>query len=170
MLPPQTYVPFDHSNREHIKHIINTRWRGCRIMVIISLILPLLFVFQWYGALILAYAISCLSNFIYLTRRFKNLYADLKQGEKLVIPFHPYPYCIPEVGRYYIQTNIDFYPYITIDKETYYWMDSTQVLYMEVAPRTHIIFDISAEEPPPVGETHPMLKTPSQVKERKRWN
>jgi hypothetical protein len=170
-LPPESYVPLDHSNREHIKHIINTRWKKHRVGLILSLLAPLLLLAMWHVlACLFVYVIVIIFNVINTRRRFSDLYADLKRGEKLIIPFHPYPYCIPEVGRYYIQTNIDFYPYITIDKETYYWMDSTQVLYMEVAPKSHIIFNINAEEPPPVGETHPMLKTPSQIKERKRWN
>lgn len=170
MLPKETYVPFDHSNREHINHIINTRWRKHRVNLVISMLAPLVFLAIAWPVCIFVYIVVIIVNIVHTRKKFGDLYADLKRGEKLVIPFHPYPYCIPEVGRYYIQTNIDFYPYITIDKETYYWMDSTQVLYMEVAPKSHIIFNINAEEPPPVGETHPMLKTPSQVKDRKRWN
>lgn len=169
MLPPEKYVPFDHSNAEHINHIIHTRWRNYRPIIIISYIVGLVTLI-YIPLFIAAYILISISHAIAISKRFSALYADKKRGEKLVIPFHPYPYCIPEVGRYYIQTNIDFYPYITIDKDTYYWMDTNQVLYMEVAPKSNIIFDISAEEAPEVGETHPMLKTPSQVRDRKRWN
>ena len=92
------------------------------------------------------------------------MFDDKKRGEKLVIPFYANPYCIPEVSRYYIKTDIPLYPYITIDRETYYWMDPSQVLYMEVAPKSEIIFNISAEEVPDFGEAHPILKMPSQRK------
>lgn len=169
MLPPETYVPFDHANREHINHIIDTRWRKFRPMMIISLLVPLVAIGAPFICLF-AYIIAICYNLLSYNKRFSALYADKKRGEKLVIPFHPYPYCIPEVGRYYIKTNMSFYPYISIDKETYQWMDSSQVLYMEIAPKSEIIFNISAEEAPVIGETHPMLKTPSQLKDRSRWN
>ncbi len=169
LLPPETYVPFDHANREHINHIIYTRWRKYRPILIVSYIVGLAGLI-YMPLFIIGYIFISVAHAIAISKRFSGLYADRKRGEKLIIPFHPYPYCIPEVGRYYIKTNIDFYPYITIDKETYYWMDPTQILYMEVAPKSEIIFNISAEEASPVGETHPMLKTPSQVRDRKRWN
>lgn len=169
MLPPETYVPFDHSNREHINHIINTRWRKFRYLMIPSLLLPIVTIGMPIICISL-YAGIIIYNLVSYNKRFGALYADRKRGEKLVIPFHPYPYCIPEVGRYYIKTNMSFYPYISIDKETYQWMSSDQVLYMEIAPKSEIIFNISAEEAPVIGETHPMLKTPSQVKDRTRWN
>ena len=39
MLPPQTYVPFDDTNREHLNNIIHTRWRKHRPIMIITLII-----------------------------------------------------------------------------------------------------------------------------------
>jgi hypothetical protein len=168
MLPPETYVPFNHSNREHINHIINVRWRRHRVTMICTMLAPLVLVARPMLC-IFFYTVVIIFNLVYYDKRFGALRADRKRGEKLIIPFHPYPYCIPEVGRYYIKTNISIYPYITIDKETYMWMSSDQVLYMEVAPKSEIIFNISAEEVQN-GTTIPMLKTPSQVRDRKRWN
>ena len=168
MLPPQTYVPFDDTNREHLNNIIHTRWRKHRPIMIITLIIPIIAI----GVPVVCiffYLVMILFNIGYFNSRFRNLYPDRKKGEKLVIPFHPYPYCIPDVGRYYIKTNISIYPYISIDKDTYYWMNSDQVLYMEVAPKSEIIFNITAEEAEGTIVT-PQLETPSQLKDRKRWN
>ena len=168
MLPPQTYVPFDDTNREHLNNIIHTRWRKHRPIMIVTLILPIIAI-GVPAVCIFFYLVMILFNIGYFNSRFRNLYADRKKGEKLVIPFHPYPYCIPDVGRYYIKTNISIYPYISIDKDTYYWMNSDQVLYMEVAPKSEIIFNITAEEAEGTIVT-PQLETPSQLKDRKRWN
>ncbi len=168
MLPPEAYVPFDESNKEHINNIINTRWKKHKFNLIISMTLPLVAV-MIPAICIFVYVVVIIYNIISTRNRFSALYADRKRGEKLVIPFHPYPYCIPDVGRYYIKTNISIYPYISIDQQTYYWMNSDQVLYMEVAPKSEIIFNISAEEAPS-GENIAILNTPSQSQDRKRWN
>jgi hypothetical protein len=168
MLPPESYVPFDDSNREHINNIIHARWRKHRPLLFISLAIPLISI----GVPVVCaffYLIVIIFNIVHANGRFRNLYADLKRDEKLIIPFHPYPYCIPDVGRYYIKTNISIYPYISIDQETYYWMNTEQILYMEVAPKSEVIFSITAEEAP-AGEVIPMLETPSQSNDRKRWN
>jgi hypothetical protein len=145
MLPPPSFVPFDDSNREHIGRIIDARWQKHRKHLLVSYMLPLVSL-PLPELCLFIYTIVTLINIGYTMNRFRSLYADRKKDRKLRIPFHPEPYCIPETGHCYVRTNIIHFPYFPVDKETYYWMDPSQVLYLEMAPKSKILFDIMPED------------------------
>jgi hypothetical protein len=193
MLPAPSYVPLDDTNRQHLDHVIRVRWRKQRKTLLLSFSLPLLFgaipaVFvtltRWnvlnvpdtISVFLQALAFLCypvllivvVANVSLIIGRFRLLYIDRKNGKKLRIPFHPHPYCIPELGRFYVKTNISRHPFIPIDQETYYWLNEDQVLYMDLAPKSKILFDIKTDYDLGIIPLAEEITTPSQVKERMR--
>lgn len=186
MLPARSYISLDETNIAHLDGVISQRWRKQRKTLLISFSLPLAFgvlpaLFRAFSGIDLENPADALAKFLatlqflclpvlllvafanlmLISKKFRHLYADKKAGKKLCIPFHPYPYCIPELKRFYIKTNIVEYPYIPVDQQTYYWMNTDQVLFMELAPKSKVLFDIKAEEAYPVNGMVVTPQTPS---------
>jgi hypothetical protein len=169
MLPPSSLVDLTDADRLILARTLAQKWKKQKRTMLFSLLLPVIFggipaifvglswagryslsdgVAGFMGALIfLSYPvlfIAIAANIILLLTGFRALYADRKSGKKLRIPFHPEPYCIPDVGRYYVKTNISQHPHFPISREAYSWMNSSQVLYLEMAPRSKVLFDVKA--------------------------